>query len=154
MNFKPKTEKEIAEANNIPNGDYPFEIIDAANDKSKKGNDMIVVTLRVFVGDSSRQVTDYLLESMAGKLFHFCSYLGLAKQYQDGTLTAEDCLGKSGFCTIGTQKGKPKDDGSGDFWPDRATVKDYIRNISGVKPAVIAKPNEAEEEDPFFPKNG
>lgn len=148
MQFKAKTEKEINEENNIPNGDYPFEVLNAINDKSKKGNDMIVLTLRVFVGESSRQIMDYLLESMPGKLFHFCSYTGLATQYNAGTLTAEDCLGKSGFCTIGTQKGKMKDDGSGEYWPDRSTVKDYIRNAGGVKPFVIAPPkNENLDED-------
>jgi hypothetical protein len=138
MNFKPKTEKEIAEANNIPNGDYPFEVLNAVNDKSKAGNDMIKLTLRVFVGETGRQLDDYLLESMPGKLFHFCSYTGLAQKYDAGTLTADDCLGKSGFLTISTSKGKPKDDGSGDFWPDRPNVKDYIRNSGGVKAAVIA----------------
>lgn len=147
MNFKPKTEKEIAEENNIPNGDYAFEVLNAVNDKSKKGSDMITLTLRVFVGESSRQVTDYLLESMPGKLFHFCSYTGLAKQYQDGSLTADDCLGKSGYLTITTQKGKPKDDGSGDFWPDRASVKDYIRNLGGVKAGAIAPKKEEESGD-------
>ena len=146
MNFKSKTEKEIQEENNIPNGDYPFEVIDAQNTKSKAGNDMIALTLRVFVGESSRQQMDWLLESMPGKLFHFCSYTGLAKQYQDGSLSAEDCLGKSGFLTIGTQKGKKKDD-SDEYWPDRPTVKDYIRNAGGVKKDVIAAPDKAVEKD-------
>lgn len=139
MKFAPKTEKEIAEANNIPNGDYPFEVINAVDTKSKSDNDMIKLTLRVYVGEQSRQIDDYLLEAMPGKLFQFCSYTGLAQQYQDGTLKAEDCLGKSGFLTIGNQKGKAKNDGSGDFWPDRASVKEYIRNISGVKSPVLAK---------------
>lgn len=151
MKFKSKTEKEIAEENNIPNGDYPFEVIDAQDTKSKKGNDMIALTLRVFVGDASRQVTDFLLESMPGKLFHFCSYTGLSKQYQEGTLCAEDCLAKSGYLTITTQKGKKKDD-SDEYWPDRANVKDYIRNISGVKKDVIAGAKATEdhiEGDPY-----
>lgn len=139
MKFAPKTEKEIEEANNIPNGDYPFEVLNAVDAKSKSNNDMITLTLRVFVGEQSRQINDYLLEAMPGKLFQFCSYTGLAKQYQDGTLKAEDCLGKSGYLTIGNQKGKKKDDGSGDFWPDRASVKEYIRNAGGVKSPVLGK---------------
>lgn len=149
MRFAPKTEKEIAEANNIPNGDYPFEVLNSVDAKSKTGNDMITLTLRVFVGEASRQINDYLLEAMPGKLFQFCSYTGLAKQYQDGTLKAEDCLGKSGFLTIGNQKGKAKDDGSGDFWPDRASVKEYLRNISGVKPNVIEKHAHESEDVPY-----
>lgn len=152
MKVTPKTEKEIAEENNLPVGDYPFEVLNAVNAKSKKNSDMITLTLRVFVGESTRQINDYLLDSMPGKLFHFCSYTGLAQKYNEGTLTADDCLGKSGYLTIVTQKGKKKDDGSGDFWPDRSSVKDYIRNEAGVKREVIstpAKPAGAEEDVPF-----
>src|SRR6478736_10369488 len=137
MKFKAKTEKEIAEENNIPNGDYAYEVLSAEDKISAAGNDMIALTLRIFVGEASRQLTDFLLESMPGKLFHFCSYTGLARQYQDGTLTADDCLGKSGYLTIGTSKGKKKEN-SDEYWPDRPNVKDYIRNIGGVKAAVIA----------------
>lgn len=147
MNFKARTEKEISEMNSIPPGDYPFEVLNAEADQSAKGNDMIKLTLRVFVGDSARQMNDYLLESMPGKLFHFCSYMGLAKQYEAGTLVAEDCLGKSGFLTVTTSKGKLKDDGSGEYWPDRANVKDYIRNAGGVKREVIASPYTKKNED-------
>jgi len=142
MNFKSRSEKEIQEMNSIPEGDYPFEVLNAVDGKSKGGNDMITLTLRVFVGDSSRQLNDYLLEAMQGKLFYFCSYTGLSQKYAAGTLTAEDCLGKSGYLTVGIQKGKMKDDGSGDYWPDRATVKNYIRNEGGVKKDVIKKPEE------------
>lgn len=150
MNFKPQTEQEINDANNIPNGDWPFEVLNAVNDKSRAGNDMIKLTLRVFVHDTARQIDDYLLESMPGKLFHFCSYTGLAQQYQAGTLTADDCLGKQGFLTISKSKGKPKNDGSGESWPDRANVKDYIRNASGVKKGVIAgKDDDKVEGDPY-----
>lgn len=153
MKTTPKTEKEIQEMNNIPNGDYAFEVMDAQDTKSRKNSDMITLTLGIFVGDTRRLLTDYLLDSMPGKLFHFCSYTGLAQQYQSGNLKAEDCLGKTGYLTIGTQKGKAKDDGSGDFWPDRPTVKDYIRNLGGVKPGAVAGAPSAEDEDPFFPKN-
>ncbi len=149
MNIKPKTEKEIAEMNNMPAGDYPFEVLDAIEGPSKKGNDMITLTLRVFVGDASRQLNDYLLESMPGKLFHFCQYTGLADKYAAGTLTAEDCLGKTGFLTTGIQKGKPKDDGSGDVWPDRATVKDYVRGP--FKKADVVAPAAAKSDESDVP---
>lgn len=151
MQFKPKTEKELAEANMIPDGDYAFEVLNAVAKPSRAGNDMIELTLRIFVGESSRQLNDYLMEKVAYKLFHFCAYTGLQKQYDAGTLTAEDCLGRSGFLSIGTQKGKPKDDGSGDVWPDRNSVKDYIR--TPIKKAdVVAptgKPADHIEGDPY-----
>lgn len=146
MKFPAKTEKEIAEMNNLPPGDYPFEVLNAVDGKSSKGNDMITLTLRVFVGDSSRQLNDYLLEAMPGKLFHFCQYTGLADKYAAGTLSADDCLGRTGYLTTGIQKGKEKDDGSGDVWPDRATVKDYIRGEFKKKEPVISSPATASPE--------
>lgn len=150
MKVTPKTEKELQEINNIPPGDYAFEVMDAINDKSRKGSDMITLTLGVFVGDTRRLLNDYLLDSMPGKLFHFCQYTGLAEKYAAGTLTADDCLGKSGFLTVTIQKGKPKGDGSNESWPDRASVKDYNRG-EFKKSAVVsaAKPEDHIEGDPY-----
>lgn len=147
MKVTPKTEKELQEMNNIPDGDYPFEILDAIDGKSKKGSDMITLTLRLFVGESSRQLNDYLLDAMPGKLFHFCQYTGLADKYAAGTLTAEDCLGKTGFLTVKTQKGKLKDDGSGDYWPDRSSVSDYIRGEFKKAPVVAPAPKTDDSSD-------
>ncbi len=122
MQFKPKTEKEIVEENLIPDGVYPFETIDAEAKKSKAGNDMIEVGLRVFLPDGrERALTDWLLENPAYKLFHFCAYTGLSREYESGSLTAEDCVGRSGFVKVGTQKDK-----TGQY-PDRNTVRDYVR---------------------------
>lgn len=153
MKFKPKTEKELAEENMIAPGDYGFEVLNAVSKPSRAGNDMIELTLRVFVGESSRQLNDWLLESVAYKLFHFCAYTGLQKEYSAGTLTAEDCLGKTGFLTVGIQKGKKKDDGSGDVWPDRNSVKDYIRTPMKKADVVVnpegQKPADHIEGDPY-----
>lgn len=150
MNFKPKTEKEINEANLIPAGDYAFEVLDAIADQSNAGNDMITLTLRIFVGEGSRQLNDYLMEKVAYKLFHFCSYMGLSKQYTDGTLKPEDCLGKTGYLSIGIQKGKKKDDGSGEVWPDRNSVKDYIRTPAMKSGQVVASKVTGPDEDVPF----
>lgn len=127
MKVSPKTEKELNEMNLIPIGDYPFEVLDAQDKKSKKGSDMIELQLAIFVGDSRRLLTDFLLDAMPGKLFHFCQYTGLADKYAKGELTAEDCLGKSGYLTVKTSKGKKKDGPGDEYWPDRSSVDDYIR---------------------------
>lgn len=122
MQFKPKTEKEIIEENLIADGVYPFECIDAEAKKSKAGNDMIEISLRVFLPDGrERALTDWLLESPAYKLFHFCAYTGLSREYESGSLTAPDCVGRAGFVKVGTQKDK-----TGQY-PDRNSVRDYAR---------------------------
>lgn len=153
LSFKPTTEKEIAESNNLPPGTYPFEVMEAIAAKSKKGNDMIQAELRLFMPDGKeRGITAYLMAAMPAQLFHFCTYCGLAKEYGNGTLTAEDCVGKTGYVEIATQKGKKKDDNSGDFWPDRSSVKDFVRPTA-LKPGDMAKkpsaPAEHLEGDPY-----
>jgi hypothetical protein len=150
MKFQPKTEKEIAEENLCPEGTYAFEVLKAIESKSKSsGADMITLKLRLFVGaEDTYLVDDYLIDSVAYKLFHFCAYTGLSHKYEAGSLTAEDCVGKTGFLKLGIQKGKKKDDGT--YWPDRNTVKDYVRN-EGLKPQRIAAPSTTppDEDAPY-----
>jgi len=154
LSFKPTNEKEIAESQNITPGTYPFEVMEALATKSKKGNDMIQAELRLFMPDGKeRGITAYLMAAMPAQLFHFCTYCGLATEYGNGTLTADDCIGKTGYVEITTQKGKPKDDGSGN-WPDRSSIKDFVRPAA-LKPGAMAQPaapkapSEHMEGDPY-----
>lgn len=123
MQFKPKTEKEIAEENLIPAGTYPFETMSAEPKRSKAGNDMIELKQRIFLPDGSEKtLTDWLLESPAYKLFHYCAYTGLATHYERGTLQSTDCVGRQGYAKIGIQQDK-----TGQY-PDRNSIRDYVRN--------------------------
>lgn len=120
MNFQPQTEEEIAASLLLPDGVYPFTVASAVDKISKtSGNEMIEVTLNVFLPDSSiKQVKDYLMQAMAFKLRHFCAIANLLDQYQQGTLCARDCAGAQGFVQIKTEPAR------GDFGPKNA-VKDY-----------------------------
>src|SRR5271154_4291917 len=104
--FTPKTEDEIAKENLIPDGVYPFEVINATQKTSKAGNPMIHLEHRVFVEDRTFLLDDYLLEKIAYKLRHFCAQTGLLPMYQQGHFAAEDCLGKGGWVKIGTKVDK------------------------------------------------
>jgi hypothetical protein len=144
MKFQPKSEDDINNERLCPEGVYPFEVLKATEGKSKSsGADMITLKLRVFVGaEDTYLIDDYLLDSVAYKLFHFCSYTGLAQKYESGTLADKDCEGKTGYLKMGIQKGKKKDDGG--VWPDRNTVKDYVRG-DGIKPNRIGSPTASEQ---------
>ena len=125
MRFNPKTPEELAALNNAPPGVYPFEITTALDTQSKSsGADMIKLTVRFFVADKTRQVNDYLLESMPAKLAHFCRETGLTGAYEAGTLCAADCIGKTGFVKIGLSKERPRDDGG--VFDAKNEVKDYV----------------------------
>jgi hypothetical protein len=97
MQFTPKTEKQLAEESLLPAGVYDFEVLKAEDAVSKSsGKDMIKLSLRIFHGASERRVTDYLMESMAFKLRHFCQTCGLMDKYDAGTFSAADCEGRAG----------------------------------------------------------
>ena len=107
-------------------GIYPFEVSEAIDKKSKSGNDMIELKLKIWdqLGHE-RQCFDYLLESMAHKLRHFCEVGGLIDKYDSGDLQAVNCIGKSGHLELVIQVGKPKPEGG--YYPDKNSVKDYIK---------------------------
>ena len=119
MKFDPKSDKEIAEENLLPKGEYDYEVAEATESRSKSGNDMITLQLHVFHGEGYRIVTDYLLGAMAGKLKHFCDQHGLEREYKAGTLSAQDCEGRGGKALLGIEKDK-----TGNY-PDKNKVLDY-----------------------------
>jgi hypothetical protein len=132
MKFTPKTDEEIARENLWPAGEYSFEILEAADKTSKSGNEMIEMKVKVINDDGGFiLVNDYLLESIAYKLKHAAEACGLLEQYSTGSLVSHDFIGKTGMLKLKIQKGKPKDDGSGDVYPDRNAIGDYVKPKSG-----------------------
>ncbi len=123
MQFKPKTEAELAIENLFPPGEYDFEVITAVDTVSKEkpdgsgGRPMMKVELNVFNGGSTRRVTDYLLESMAFKLIHFSKSIGLSNDYETGTLDPAKCVGRAGRVILKIEE-------KGDY-PAKNVVKDY-----------------------------
>lgn len=151
MKFTPKTESEIVREGLLPIGEYPFEVIEAKDKVSKNGNQMIELKVEVFIleENASRFVFDYLMEKMAFKLRHFCAATGLIEAYEDGSLSADMCQGKTGTCKIGIKHSEE--------FPSRNEIRDYIfkavsaseqpkKAVSAVKPAN----NDLEDDDiPF-----
>jgi hypothetical protein len=149
MQFQSKTEQQIQEENLIPVGDYDFTVQKAEEKKSKAGNDMIVIDMDIYVGDKARPFKDYLMESMAYKLRHFCYAVGLGAKYDAGTLTAQDCIGKSGKVKMAQKQ-------NGDYGLQN-NVKDYIVGEAKSEPAHTPAPSRptrpapAPEDDPNSP---
>lgn len=117
MRFTPKTEVELQEEGLLAEDKYHFEIVDAKDKVSKSGNEMIELKLKI-VG-TQKIIFDYLLESMGFKLKHFADSANLGNKYQDGSLMANDCIGKQGWVHIVISPAK-------DGYPAKNTVKDYI----------------------------
>lgn len=129
MKFSPKSEQQIQDERFpvLKPGKYNFEVFEASEAVSKKGNPMLVLKLKLL--DSGLNpagfVTDYLMESVAHKLRHACYVCGLGKHYDSGDIYPELFHGKSGFLDLGIQKDK-----TGQY-PDKNTVLDYIIHERG-----------------------
>lgn len=143
------TAEEAAKLSIRQEGVYGFEVADAKDGTSReKSNPMIALTLSFFDEEGSRfTVKDWLVHSESRwaekKFFDFAETAQLHKKYADGSMRAEDCLGRSGFAMLVIEKGKPKSDGSGNF-PDRNAVKYYTtkgpEKRSEPKPAAVSTP--------------
>jgi hypothetical protein len=126
MRFEPKSADEIALDSMLPEGIYPFEVMQATDKISQAGNEMIELKLVVFGDGSTPHVFDYLLEKLAYKLRHFAETTGLLAAYEAGELTAEMCLNRDGYCKLAVEK-------KAGYEP-RNTVKDYVPRDKAAAP--------------------
>lgn len=141
LSFTPRSEQELKSFDLLPAGEYDFEVLAAEHAVSKKtGAPMIKLKLGVYRENGSQQfVWDYLVGAMEAKLRHFCDTTGLLGKYQAGTLSPDDCTGRSGKVKIVVTKDK---DGR---YPDRNEAKDYV--CRPAKPIAPAAKNENETPD-------
>ena len=119
MRFDPKSAAQIDEDGLFPDGIYDCEVIHAEDKESKAGNEMIELSIRVYHGEQSRVVKDWLLEKVAYKLRHAAETFGCMKQYEAGNLTGDNLMGKSGKCKLKLEPIK-------DTFPAKNSVSDYV----------------------------
>ena len=102
MQFTPKTDRELDEANLLPPGEYPALVVEAEDATSKSGREMVHLQLQIQTptGPHYRTVDDYLVPGtgMEFKVRHFAYSAGLEAKYEQGNYSAVDCLGKG--CTV------------------------------------------------------
>lgn len=146
MQFAPKSEKEIREAQLWPKGDYAFEVLDRAllggreyatceTRSQNGGKDMIQLILRVSREGQQRIIVDYLMPEMPAKLRHAADACGLIDEYEAGELLAEDFIGSRGTLKLRVEKDK-----SGQY-PDKNAVADYVPGsfLAGGQIALVAE---------------
>jgi len=134
MNFAPKTKEEIETMNLIKPGIYHFRVANAKEGMSKSGNEMLTLTLEVYDNEGrAHPIFDYLVEAMAFKLYAFCESTGLLRLYQEGRLTAQDCIGRTAYVELTIEKGKESPQGG--TYPDKNQVKKYTtKPVAGSEP--------------------
>lgn len=138
MRFDPKDA-----VNLMPDGEYDAEIVDAEEQRSSKGNDMMKLTVRVFPGGGPRIVFDYaVVPSTLYKLKQLAGAAGLADKFASGELQAEDVKGQSVRVTIGTEPAKNGFDA-------KNKITRYLPQVAGEMPGRSSTPPRHDDDIPF-----
>lgn len=137
MQFEPKTKQELDAAGLLSEGNYDFEVLEAQERTSSKGNPMIEVKLGVWTNNRGQKyITDYLMEKLAYKLYHFCESVGI--DYHAGELKAEELPGKCGVVRVKIDPERTGDDGK--VYSAKNAVKDYVAAMSAETPPAPSQP--------------
>lgn len=138
LKFTPKDESEISRFSNLPDGDYPFTVLESEIKISKSpknaGKQMCALKLNVHGPDFDRHVYDYFADWFSEwKLKHFCETTRHANEYETGEVdpSGNAWQGRTGFVRI-TLKDDPK-------YGEKNEVDDYLPPAPVVIPAT--KPN-------------
>lgn len=125
MKFQPKKEEELSKFDLLPDGTYPFTVLESGEIASKSvknnGKMMIALKLNVHGPNGDRHVYDYFADWFSEwKLKHFADTTGLTKQYEAGELNADASAlaGRVGFVKLSHE-----DAGK---YPAKNVVDDYI----------------------------
>lgn len=132
MKFDPKTDEETKNDKPFPvwpSGQYDFEIMNGVDKKSKAGNEMIELRVKIFNSEGEEKIVfDYLLESVAYKLRHCAEACGLMEKYEKGELVGGDFDGCTGKLKL--RVGKPTEE-----YPDpKNEVADYVVGTAAAEP--------------------
>ena len=135
MIIVPKTEEDIQLADLLPDGEYPFTVIDsnevASKSEKNKGRMMFAIKLAVH-GDRDKHVYDYFADWFSeGKLRHFAFEIGLGASYEAGQLDATNgaLKGRQGYVVIKTAPAK------GNFGPKNEVLDYGSTNKTQSKPS-------------------
>lgn len=136
MRYTPYTEEQIQSMNVMDEGIYVFQVLEViVTDKYNKplrdrnGIDMAKLKLMVWDNENRERIVYTFISgdgNFAYKLRHYAQTLGMIIEYENGTFDIQRTEGKSGKANIVIKKGTIKADGSGEMWPDRNDVKDFV----------------------------
>lgn len=143
MKFTAKSEEQIELEGLLPEGEYDFQVLEASDQISKKGNEMIKLYLNVFDAQGKpRRVVDYIMEAFPKKLIHFCKHTGLEQSYASGSITAYECVDKTGRVRLTIEP-------AGEY-PAKNAVVDYVEGFKfAPKPATV-KPAQPTAPEPIM----
>lgn len=142
--YKPLSEREASDMMRPPlieDGRYQFEIVEVhSTDKhnnpmvDKSGAPMTKLRLKIWDKQSRERTLFTNLfwgadNGLAYRTRHFSESIGVLDLYDNGTLLDNiiRVLGRTGHCDVYVQKGRDKNDGTGEKWPDKNDIKDFVK---------------------------
>lgn len=131
MKNKVYTEAEIQAMNLRDPGEYDFAVVDATEERSKSGNEMVKLKLQLEDKEGRNfTIFDYLVstENMAYKLRHFARSVGLMEKYEAGDMAAEYMTGRVGKCKVGVKAATSE-------YPAKNVISDYLGTADPEAPA-------------------
>ncbi|HWI50098.1 MAG TPA: hypothetical protein VNU45_17955 [Rummeliibacillus sp.] len=141
MRYTPYTEEQIQSLNVMEPGIYRFQVLevitaDQYGNQLRDKNGVDLAKLKLLIWDREnreRHLYTYISGdgNFAYKLRHFAKTIGMIQQYEDGIFQISQTVGKSGNADLVIKKGTYKTDGSGEMWPDRNDVKDFVVTADG-----------------------
>lgn len=145
MKVQPKKEEELNSFSLLPDGEYPFTVLESDEIPSKsvknKGRMMFAVKLNVHGPSGDRHVYDYFADWFSEwKLRHFCHTIGILDKYEAGDVNGSlgAFNGRTGYVTVKT--GKPQVG-----YAAKNEVEDYVFKEAVTTPA----PGPDDEDVPF-----
>lgn len=126
MQFTPVSEEDLDKMNpSFEYGNNDFQIKEAVNAVSKKGNDMIVLDLKLWdKNGSSRMAKCWLVftDKMMWKIKNFCAAIEKPEWYEKGNIPEDELTDMSGSCFTSSEEYENKE-GKKRL---RANVEDFI----------------------------
>ena len=108
MRWNPEDTNKPTSREQLPDGEYPFVVLEASDSVSKKGNPMIVALLGFDVGlDRAMQITEWLTPAFMSKLREFCRCVG--HDFSTGEMEGSQIVNRSGVAQL--VRGEAKKDG-------------------------------------------
>lgn len=149
--FQPKSREELARL--LPDGKYQAFVSNATDKQSKSGSDMIELRLQIYDAEGAQFfINDYLVftEKSLFKVLGFCEAAGIKDRYDTGSLSAFDCVDRTVWVNVGTQKQEgfqPKNVAKSYFVPKEQKAKDDKPNPPQNKR--VSKDNGEDPDVPF-----
>lgn len=89
----------------LPDGDYEGVIHDAKEGRSKAGNEMVIITWKVYANSGDAiEITDYIVDHQPWKLKRIAKAIGKLAAFETGEFRPEDYIHGSATLTLTTKE--------------------------------------------------